>query len=155
MAVRKLEEFLKTNNITYDKITHSQVFTATEKAAAAHVSGKELAKTVIVKIDGKMTMAVLQACYKVDFDLLKAAAGANEVELANEEEFKYLFPECEIGAVPPFGNIYGFEVFLEENLAKNEKISFNAGSHTELYRLSYKDLEKHIKPKIVKFVSEY
>lgn len=155
MAVRKLEEFLKKNNITYEKITHSQVFTATEKAAAAHVSGKELAKTVIVKIDGKLTMAVLQACYKVDFNLLKAATEANEIELANEEEFKYMFPECEIGAVPPFGNIYGFEVIVEENLAKNEKILFNAGSHTELFRLSYKDLEKHIKPKIVKFSSEY
>ena len=101
MAVRKLEEFLKTHNINYEKITHSQVFTATEKAAAAHVSGTEFAKTVMVKIDGKMIMAVLQACYKVDFELLKTATGAHEIELANEEEFKYLFPECEIGAIPP------------------------------------------------------
>lgn len=155
MAVKKIEEFLETHNINYEKIIHSQVFTATEKAAAANVSGKELAKTVIVKIDGKMIMAVLQACYKVDFDLLKTATGAKEVELANEEEFKYLFPECEIGAIPPFGNLYGFEVFVEENLAKNEEISFSAGSHTEMFRLSYKDLEKHIKPKVVKFSTEY
>jgi Ala-tRNA(Pro) deacylase len=155
MAVRKLEEFLKTHNITYEKITHSQVFTAQETAAVAHVSGKELAKTVILKIDGKMTMAVLQACYKVNFDLLKAATGANEVELAKEEEFKDMLPECEIGAIPPFGNIYGFEVFVEQSLAKNEKISFNAGSHTELFRLSYKDLERHLKPKVMKFSSEY
>jgi Ala-tRNA(Pro) deacylase len=105
----------------------------------------------MVKIDGKMAMAVLPASCKVDFDLLKKAAGASTVGLASEQEFKNLFPECEIGAMPPFGNLYGMEVFVADALAEDEEIAFNAGSHTELIRLAYKDFERLVKPKVVKF----
>ena len=151
MPLKKLKDFLDGHNIKYETISHSQAFTAQEIAAAAHIPGKQLAKTVIVKIDGKIVMAVLPASYKVDFNLLKGATGAGKVELAKEEEFKLMFPECEVGAMPPFGNLYGVEVYVAESLAEEEKIAFNAGSHTELLKLSYKDFEIHAKPKVLKF----
>ena len=153
MPLRKLKEFLETHNIKYVTISHSQAFTAQEIAATAHVPGRQLAKTVMVKIDGTMAMAVLPASHRVDFDQLKKATGAKRVELATEQEFKDLFPECEIGAMPPFGNLYGMQVFVAESLAEAEDIAFNAGSHTELIRISYKDFETHAKPKVTKFSS--
>ena len=104
MPVKKLKDFLDAEKVKYIMISHSQAFTAQETAASAHISGKELAKTVMVKIDGKMAMAVLPASYRVDFELLKKAAGAKEAELATEDEFKGMFPGCDVGAMPPFGN---------------------------------------------------
>ena len=151
MPLRKLKDFLDSNDIKYVAISHSTTYTANEVAASAHIPGKELAKTVMVKIDGKMTMAVLPASYKVDFSLLQEAAGASKAELASEQEFQDMFPGCEIGAMPPFGNLYGMEVFVDESLCEDEEIAFNAGSHTELIRLSYKDFEGLVKPKVVKF----
>lgn len=151
MPVKKLKEYLDSNKIKYETIGHSPVFTAQEIAASAHIPGKELAKTVMVKIDGRMAMAVLPASYRVDFDLLKEAAGAGSVELAGEEDFKNLFPECEIGAMPPFGNLFGMDVYVAASLAEDEDIAFNAGSHSELIRLSYRDFERLVRPKIVRF----
>ena len=153
MPLRKLKEFLETHNIKYVTISHSQAFTAQEIAATSHIPGKQLAKTVMIKIGGTMAMAVLPASHRVDFDQLKKATGAKRVELATEQEFKDLFPECEIGAMPPFGNLYGMQVFVAESLAEAEDIAFNAGSHTELIRISYKDFETHAKPKVTKFSS--
>lgn len=155
MPVRKLREFLDSHNINYHTISHSETYTSQEIAASAHIPGKELAKTVMVKIDGKMAMAVLPASYRVDFDLLKEAAGASRAELASEREFKDLFPGCDIGAMPPFGNLYGVEVFVAESLAEDEEIAFNAGSHTELIRLSYKDFEGLVHPRVLKFSSKH
>lgn len=153
MPLRKLKEFLEGHNIKYVTISHSQAFTAQEIAATAHVPGRQLAKTVMVKIDGTMAMAVLPASHRVDFDQLKKATGAKRVELATEQEFKDLFPGCEIGAMPPFGNLYGMEVFAAKSLAEAEDIAFNAGSHTELISIAYKDFETHAKPKVMKFSS--
>ncbi len=153
MPVKKIREFLDSNNVKYVIIKHSPAYTAQEIAASAHVSGKELAKTVMVKIKGKMTMAVLPATYKVDFNLLKKASGADKVELAREEEFKDMFPECDIGAMPPFGNLYGAEVFVDKILTRDKEIAFNAGSHTELIKLAYKDFESLVKPKVVQLSS--
>jgi Ala-tRNA(Pro) deacylase len=151
MPVKKIKEFLDSQNIKYISIIHSSAYTAQEIAASAHIPGKELAKTVMVKIDGGMAMAVLPATKKVDFDLLKEASGANKVELAGEQEFKGMFPDCEVGAMPPFGNLYGMKVFVAEILTEDKEIVFNAGSHTELIKLEYKDFEKLVKPKIIKF----
>ena len=151
MPVKKLKEYLDSHQVKYVTISHSPVYTAQEIAGSAHIPGKELAKTVMVKIDGKVAMAVLPASYRVDFDLLKKAAGASSVELASEKEFENMFPDCEIGAMPPFGNLYGMEVFVAASLTEDTEIAFNAGSHSELIRLSYKDFERLVKPKIVKF----
>jgi len=151
MPVKKLKDFLDSNKIKYVAVSHSEAFTAQEIAASAHIPGRELAKTVMVKLDGKMAMAVLPASYMVDFDLLKKASGAKKLELAGEKDFKDMFPECDVGAMPPFGNLYDMDVFAAESLAEEEEIAFNAGSHTELIRLAYKDFERLVEPKVVKF----
>ncbi len=153
MPIKKLKEFLDSHEIEYVTISHSKAFTAQKIAASAHIPGKELAKTVMVIIDGKMAMAVLPASYKVNFDLLKKVTRAHKVELSTEEEFRDIFPQCDIGAMPPFGNLYGMDVFVAQSLAEDEEIAFNAGFHTELVRMSYKDFERLVKPKVLKFSS--
>ena len=151
MPVEKLKKFLNSENIKYIVISHSTAYTAQEVAASSHIPGKGMAKTVMVKIDGEMAMAVLPASYKVDFDLFKKAVGSENIKLADEYEFKDMFPGCEVGAMPPFGNLYGMDVYVEENLIGQEEIAFNAGSHTELIKLAYKDFERLVKPKMLKF----
>ncbi len=151
MPAKKLKEFLDRNKVKYVAISHSPSYTAQEIAASAHVPGREMAKTVIVKVDGRMAMAVLPAPHKVDFKLLKNALGASSVELATEKEFSDRFPECEPGAMPPFGNLYDMDVYVAQKLTEDEEIAFNAGSHTELVKLSYGDFARLVKPKVVKF----
>jgi Ala-tRNA(Pro) deacylase len=151
MPVKKLKAFLDENNVKYVSIKHSSAFTAQEIASSAHVSGKEFAKTVMIKIKEKMAMAVLPASFQIDFNLLKKVTGSDRVSLANEAEFKFHFPDCEVGAMPPFGNLYNMEVFVAETLSENEEISFNAGTHTELMKLKYEDFERLVKPKVFKF----
>ncbi len=126
MPIQKLTEFLDAQQIKYVKISHSPAYTAQQIAESAHIPGKELAKTVIVKIDGNMAMAVLPASYRIDFDALTRAADASTVELATEQEFKDMFPACEVGAMPPFGNLYGMAVYVAEPLTEDEEIAFNA-----------------------------
>ena len=151
MPSKKLKSFLDENKVKYISIQHSSAYTAQEIAAIAHIPGKDLAKTVIIKIDGKMAMAVLPASYKVSFDNLKNLLGAKEVRLAYEQEFIDKFPDCEVGAMPPFGNIYGMDVFVAESLADDEEIAFNACNHTELIKMSFSDFEKLVQPKRIKF----
>jgi Ala-tRNA(Pro) deacylase len=155
MPVSKLKEFLDSHNIAYVTISHSPAYTAQGIAASAHISGKELAKTVIVKINGEMAMAVLPAPYKVDFDQLKKELATEDIQLAHEEEFESIFPGCEVGAMPPFGNLYGLKVYVAELLAEDEEIAFNAGSHTELIKLAYADFEKLVNPVILKFSASH
>ena len=150
MPVQKLKEFLDTNGVKYVMIQHSPAFTAQEIAASAHVPGKELAKTVMVKIDDRMAMAVVPASFKVDFDRLREAAAAERVGLAGEAEFQDMFPGCEVGAMPPFGNLYEMDVYVSQTLAEDEEIAFNAGSHTELMRLAYQDFRRLVRPKVAK-----
>ena len=151
MPAKRLKDFLDEKGVKYVSISHSPAFTAQEIAASAHIPGKELAKTVMVKLDGTMAMAVLPASLAVDFDLLKKAAGAKKAELAGEAEFLDLFPECEAGAMPPFGNLYDMAVYADEGLAEDEQIAFNAGSHKELVRLAYKDFERVVEPTVASF----
>jgi Ala-tRNA(Pro) deacylase len=154
MPLKKLIEFLDHQGVKYVTIRHSRAYTAQEIAESAHLPGKELAKAVMIKIEGRMAMAVLPATERVDFDLLKAVVSTNNVQLAEEAEFKNMFPECEIGAMPPFGNLYGMEVYAEKSLAEDREIAFNAGSHTELFRLSYQDYERLVKPRLARFAAE-
>ncbi|MBM4170411.1 MAG: YbaK/EbsC family protein [Ignavibacteria bacterium] len=151
MPSKKLKEFLDQNKVKYVTIKHSLAYTSQEIAASAHIRGKDLAKTVVVKVDGKMVLCVLPASYKIDFEKLKELLKADNVRLANEMEFKDKFPECEVGAMPPFGNLYGLDVYSAESLADDEEIAFNAGTHTELIQMSYKDYIKLVNPKLMKF----
>ena len=153
MSLSSLKEYLDKHNVKYIVVSHSPAYTAQGIAALAHIPGKELAKTVVVKLDGKLVMAVLPASFHVDLGRLKEATKAKAAELASEDEFKHRFPECETGAMPPFGNLYGIEVFADENLTNDKEIAFNAGSHRELIRLAWEDFEKLAKPKVIRFAS--
>jgi Ala-tRNA(Pro) deacylase len=150
MPSRKVKEFLNSHEVKYVKITHSTTYTAQEIAESAHIRGKELAKTIIVLIDGKMAMAVLPAPYSIDFDYFRKAIGATEIKLASEGQFKDMFPDCEVGSMPPFGNLYGMEVYVDEHLTKDKEIAFNAGNHFELLQLSYHDFERLVKPMVLR-----
>ncbi len=125
MPLKPLKTFLTGHEITYLTISHSPAYTAQEVAASAHIPGNELAKTVVVKIDGKPL----------------------------ESEFEDLFPGCEPGAMPPFGNLYGMDVYVADSLAEDEEIAFNAGSYTELMKLDYLDFERLVKPKVLHFAA--
>ena len=151
MPAKKIKDFLDKNHIKYVSLKHSPAYTAQEIAAKSHVSGKEMAKTVIVKINQEPAMAVLPASYKVDFEALSDVTGSDNVTLAGEEEFKNMFPDCEVGAMPPFGNLYDLDVYVAETLSEDEEIVFNAGTHSELIRMTYKDFERLVKPKVLKF----
>lgn len=148
MPSRKLKEFLDSNKIRYVSITHSSAYTAMEIAALAHIPGKDLAKTVMIKINGHMAMVVLPATHMIKMDLLKKVVENENIRLATEQEFKDKFPDCEVGAMPPFGNLYNMEVYASNLLKEDEEIVFNAGTHTELIKLSYKDFENLVKPKV-------
>ncbi|MFZ0288090.1 MAG: YbaK/EbsC family protein [Candidatus Sulfotelmatobacter sp.] len=150
MPLNKLREFLDSHNIRYMIFSHSLAYTAQGIAALTHISGKELAKTVIVRIDRDLAMAVVPASRHVDLPLLKRAVGAQTVELASEQEFKDKFPDCEAGAMPPFGNLYGMAVYADESLSSNKEITFNAGTHRELMRMDWVDLVRLVEPRVIK-----
>jgi Ala-tRNA(Pro) deacylase len=149
MPNKLLEEFLKNHHIKYTSLNHSPAFTCQEVAAAAHISGKQMAKTVIVKMDDQLAMVVLPAHDHINFAALKEASGAKSVDLATEAEFKPKFPECEVGAMPPFGNLYGMAVYVSSELNDFDQMVFNAGSHSELVKMSYHDFERLVKPKSI------
>lgn len=150
MPLSKLKEFLDANKIKYVAISHSVAYTAAGIAALTHIPGRELAKTVIVKMDGALAMAVVAASQHVDLAQLKAVTGARSVELASEDEFNAKFPDCELGAMPPFGNLYNMRVFADETLARDQEIAFNAGSHRELVRVAWEDFERLVRPTILR-----
>lgn len=149
MACMNVKEFLDNQGIDYEIILHRRSDTAQATASAAHVAASKLAKTVVVKVDGGLHMAVVPANQRLDLGLLKAATGASSVALASEAEFQASFPGCEPGAMPPFGNVYGLPVWVDEELAANPQIVFNAGTHTELVRLAYRDFARVVAPRVV------
>ena len=121
MPSNKLKYFLDTNNIRYVVITHSRAFTADAVAALTHISGNEIAKTVMVKLDGKMTMAIVPASRHVDLNALRKATGAQTVVVVPEPQFADIFPDCEVGAMPPFGTLYGIPVYVDDRLARDPR----------------------------------
>lgn len=154
MPVEKLKNFLDEHDVRYVSIKHSKAYTAQEIAASAHIPGKEVAKSVVVKLDGEMALAVLPASYSIDFEQLKRATGAPGVELASEDEFEDRFPGCELGAMPPFGGLYDMRTFMDVSLADDEEIAFNAGSHTELIKMSFSDYRRLEEPIDLQFALE-
>lgn len=151
MPAQRIKEFLDSRNVPYESIIHSPTFTAQRTAQSTHIKGKYMAKTVVVKVDGRPCMVVIPAHLHVDLAQIKKATGASAVELAHERDFAALFPECEAGAMPPFGNLFGMDVFVQRDLTKDDRIAFNAGTHTEVVRLAYKDFEGLVSPKIGDF----
>lgn len=150
MPVKRLREYLDSHGVKYMVLSHSPAYTAQEIARAAHVPGQEMTKTVMVRLDGELVMLAMPAPAKVRFDMLREASGAEQVELARERDFASLFPGCELGAMPPFGNLYEVPVIVDESLAEDDEICFNAGTHTELIRMAYADFDALVKPTIMR-----
>ncbi len=154
MIAKRIRDYLDENGISYEVVNHSQAFTAQKIAASAHISGKEVAKTVIVKADGDMLMVVLPAHRQLDLMKLKQFLKADEITLAEENEFQRLFPDCEVGAMPPFGNLYDIPVYVTKRLTEDETIAFEAGSHRELIKMRYSDFANIVHPIVGQFSLE-
>lgn len=145
----RLKAFLDSNNVKYVSMTHRPAYTAMEVADSVHVKGQEMAKTVILEVDGRLAMAVLPATKHVSVARLEKATGAFHVGIAHEGEFRFDFPDCEVGAMPPFGNLFNMDVLVDPKLAEDDEIVFNAGNHSEVVRMAYKDFERLVHPKAV------
>jgi Ala-tRNA(Pro) deacylase len=154
MPAKQLKAFLDEHDIKYVVISHPIAYTAAETAATAHVSGKDFAKTVMVRLDDELAMAVLRSVDKLDLHLLRSLADAGEARLASEEEFFGRFPGVDFGAMPPFGNLYGMAVYVDEALAKSHSITFNAGSHSEAMHIDWSDYQRLVKPVIARISSD-
>ena len=150
MPVDKLRAFLDEHHVKYVTIRHSRAFTAQEVADSAHIPGKEVAKTVIVRMDGRLAMVVLPAPEMISLDGLRAATGASTVELASEKEFSSLFPNCEVGAMPPFGNLWNMDVYCARSLSEDRTIAFSAGNHHEVIQLPFETYRQLVEPVIVR-----
>ena len=144
-----ITKYLDENEVEYLRIEHPLAFNATDVATAAHTPAGQIAKTVIYYADGLMGMAVVPATRLVDMDRLARALGAKDVRPAHEHEFAHRFPQCEVGAMPPFGHLYGMPVVVDRELADQPYIIFNGGSHTELIRLSFADFKHLVRPMVV------
>ena len=153
MIANQLKAFLDQYGIKYVSIQHSPAYSATDVAASAHVSSRNFAKTVVVKIDGKPAMVVLPANRRLSVHDLREMLESVDVRLAAEEELRALFPDCEIGAMPPFGNLYGLEVYVVPQLTHEEEIAFNAGTHTEVIKLAFEDFERLVRPHVIDLVT--
>ena len=152
--LRRLKELLDETKISYEVYNHPLAYTAQEIAAQQHFSGKDMAKVVVLDVDGLLVMAVIPGSQRINLNTAKASLGAKAVRLATEAEFISRFPECEMGAMPPFGNLFGLPVVVDPALEKDEHIYFNAGNHVQTVRLSYKDFAQLVKPRIARLVEE-
>lgn len=150
-VLAKLREFLEANRVPYSVHSHPSAYTAQEIAALQHVKGRQLAKVVMVKAATEFLMLVLPADHRVDFAKLKAVLGGKEARLAQEAEFRDLFPECEVGAMPPFGNLYGLPVYVDRALEKDEEIVFNAGTHTLTAKVAFRDYMALVRQTVADF----
>ena len=150
-VLKKLRDYLEQNQVSYELGYHVRVYTAQEIAAAQHVPGKEMAKVVMVKVNGKNVMLVLPASYRVEMKKLKGVLNSRKVAMVKEEEFQELFPDCEIGAMPPFGNLYNLEVWVDQVLTEDEFIVFQAGNHVETLRIKYSNYARLVNPKVGDF----
>lgn len=149
--VKRLQEYIESHGVPFRVTVHPEAFTAQEIAASTHVSGKVLAKVVMVKQGGKLVMTVLPAACKVSLDRLRQVLGGEEVTLAKEGEFSPLFPDCEKGAMPPFGNLYSMDVFVDEEISRQADFVFQAGSHREVVTIPYKDFARLVGPRVAEF----
>lgn len=153
MPANQVREFLDSRGVKYGFIRHSPAFTAEEVAQSARVPGRDFAKTIVVSLDGDMALVVLPADRRIVLADLREMMQAPHARLATEQEFRDLFPDCALGAMPPFGHLYGLPVYVAESLAAEEEIAFNAGTHTEVITLRYEDFAALARPVVLEFVT--
>ena len=154
MPIKRMKKLLDDQGVHYVTLRHSPAYTAQAVAASVHIPSKEMVKTVMIRVDGQTAMAVLPASYQVDFDQLRNSLEAARVSLMPEKEFRGQFPDCETGAMPPFGNLYGMPVYVAESLAEDEYIAFSAGTHHEVVVMKYADYQQVVQPRVMKFSME-
>jgi Ala-tRNA(Pro) deacylase len=150
---QRLQEYLDSQGVRYETIPHREAFTSQEIAAASHISGKDIAKVVMVKRGDALVMAVLPAACKVSVERLARVIGSADIALAREHEFSTLFGDCDTGAMPPFGNLYGLDVYVDDELASRSGVIFQAGNHHELVSMAYRDFERLVQPKVAEICS--
>jgi Ala-tRNA(Pro) deacylase len=151
MITKTLKEHLDAHNIKYTVVSHSPAFTAMEVAAMAHVPGRQMAKVVIMRLEQRLTMAVLPSNYRINSARMVKVMHTANLRIANENEFGHMFPDCELGAMPPFGNLYGMQTFVAKSLTEDKFITFSAGTHHEVITLHTEDYLDLVKPKIISF----
>ena len=152
--LRKLKDLLDGARVEYEIHNHPLAYTAQEIASQQHFSGKEMAKVVMLEVDGRLLMGVIPGSRIINLNTAKTSLGAKAVRLASEAEFNSQFPECEIGAMPPFGNLFGVPVVVDPALAKDEHIYFNAGNHVQTVRITYRDFVQLVRPQIARLVEQ-
>jgi len=150
-VLKTLKDYFEKNRVRYEVGYHERVYTSQEIAAAMHVPGRELVKVVMVKADGKMVMLVLPASYRIETKKLKKVLQCKKLQIAKERDFEELFPDCEVGAMPPFGNLYHLEVWVDQVLTEDEMIVFRAGSHVETLKIKYSDYSRLVNPRVGDF----
>ena len=149
MLSPRLHNFLDDAHAPYTALEHPRTVTAQETANVTHIGNRHFAKTVMLKVEGKLAMMVMPAAYRVDLTRLSRALGGPVVELADETEFRNAFADCEVGAMPPFGHLYGMPVYVDSRLADEPEIAFNAGSHTDVVRMPYAEFERLAQPELL------
>ncbi len=149
----KLEKYFHDNDVEYQAMSHSTAYTAQDVAAAQKVKGKQVAKVVMVLADAQVAMLVMPASYRIDFPKLKSIFKAKDARLAKEEEFSNLFPDCDTGAMPPFGNMYNVPVYVDRSLTEDPEIVFQAGSHRDTMKIAYSDYARLAQPVVADFAT--
>lgn len=149
MPVQKLKEFLTQNKVKFTAIDHPVAYATREISHVSHIPEYQFAKIVMVYAGKKLIMVVVPSSNAIDFQALRKSLKVNDVTLASEKDFSKLFPDCELGAMPPFGNLYNMDVYVDASLTHNIEIVFNSGTHTELVKIAYKDFAKLVNPKVI------
>jgi len=153
MPATKIKEYLDNHGVKYVSIRHSPAYTAAEVAASSHVAGRDFAKTIVVRIEDNFALVVLPASRRLVLADLRELLQTPMLRLATETEFRNLFPDCELGAMPPFGNLYNLPVYVAASLAEEPEIAFNAGTHTEVIKMDYEDFEELVRPTVLDFIT--
>jgi len=146
-TARRVKEYLEEKQVAYTHCTHRLAYTAQEVAAAQHIPGREMAKTIVVRADDQFVLVILPAVLKIDMRALRDELPFKRVELASEKEFAGLFPDSEVGAMVPFGNLYHLPVYVDQSLSADEEIVFNAGTHVDTIKMKYQDFDRLVQPK--------
>ncbi len=152
MAIpQRIRDYLDSQNVLYETVHHSQAFSGQEVAHSLHLSGKRLAKAVVLGGDGKLLMAIIPASHRLNLQDMRVAAEVMSLEMVSESELAKVFPDCEGGAVPPFGNLYGLEVWVDRAVSDSEEIFFCAGTHQDCLRMKYSDFSRLCRPRLGRF----
>lgn len=154
MPLNRVTQYLEDEQVSYEVVHHDTDYTAQETAADTHTPGREFAKTVVLGLPGGHAMAVLPALHKLDLEKIRQGIGTRQVRLADEEIMERLCPDCDVGAEPPFGNLYDMPVYVDPSLAHDEYITFNGGTHKDAIRMRFSDYERLVHPTIMDMVAD-